>query len=285
MAEAKVRGVTLNYQVVGNTGPWIEFTPGGRRGFEELVPFSERIASAGYRVLLHDRRNCGASDVGIEPLGSEHEIWADDLCALCRQIGATPIMAGGSSAGARLAILFALRHPDVVNGLLLWRVTGGAHAAEKLSHQYYGAFMEVAAKGGMAAVCESEHFADGIRARPSNRDRLMRMDPKDFIRTMDMWRKRFLEDADLPVVGATEADLRSLAMPVCLIAGNDMVHTPVAARRAHEIIPGSELHQVVEPRPEHDLLESWDQADWRSKEPRLAEVFLDFIKRRGKASR
>jgi hypothetical protein len=102
---------------------------------------------------------------------------------------------------------------------------------------------------------------------------------------MDMWRKRFLEDADLPVVGATEADLRSLAMPVCLIAGNDMVHTPVAARRAHEIIPGSELHHVVEPRPENDLLESWDQADWRSKEPRLAEVFLDFIKRRGKASR
>jgi len=98
MPEAKVRGVTLNYQVVGNTGPWIEFTPGGRRGFEELVPFAERIASAGYRVLLHDRRNCGASDVGIEPLGSEHEIWADDLCALCRQVGATPIMAGGSSA-------------------------------------------------------------------------------------------------------------------------------------------------------------------------------------------
>ena len=43
---------------------------------------SERIAAAGYRVLLHDRRNCGASDVIIDGSESEYDIWADDLHAL-----------------------------------------------------------------------------------------------------------------------------------------------------------------------------------------------------------
>jgi pimeloyl-ACP methyl ester carboxylesterase len=186
MPDATIRGVTLNYRVFGTSGPWIAFTPGSRRGFGELVTLAERIASAGYRVLLHDRRNCGASEVGIEPIASEHEIWADDFDLLCKQLGATPIWAGGSSAGARLALLFALRHPESVSGLLLWRVTGGAHAAEKLSQQYYGAFIALADKGGMEAVCASEHFAECIRARPSNRDRLMSMSPKDFIDTMAM---------------------------------------------------------------------------------------------------
>ncbi len=47
----------------------------------------------------------------------------------------------------------------------------------------------------MEAVCSSEHFAECIQARPSNRDRLMRMAPQAFIDTMAMWRKRFLDDA------------------------------------------------------------------------------------------
>ena len=37
----------------------------------EAVGLSAAIASTGYRVLLHDRRNCGASDVAFD--GSEPE--------------------------------------------------------------------------------------------------------------------------------------------------------------------------------------------------------------------
>ena len=280
MAEAKVRGVTLNYEIIGTSGPWITLTPGSRRPYNELVPMSEAFAREGCRVLLHDRRNCGASEVGIEATGSEHEIWADDLDALCRHVGATPVYAGGSSAGARLALLFALRHPDVVKGLLLWRVTGGAHAAQKLAHQYYGAYEELAKSGGMAAVCASEHFAAGIKLRPSNRDRLMAMKPADFIAVMDVWRKNFLAAADLPVVGATEAQLRGMKMPVCIIAGNDKVHTPVTARKAASLIPHNEFYDdVVEKRPDDNLLDDWDQADWKAKEPRIVAIFTAFLKK------
>ena len=62
MAEAQVRGVTLTYEIVGDHGPWIALTPGSRRSYDELVPLAKLFAAQGYRVLLHDRRNCGDTD-------------------------------------------------------------------------------------------------------------------------------------------------------------------------------------------------------------------------------
>lgn len=282
MSERNVRGVTLEYEVVGDRGPWIALTPGSRRAYHELLPLSRRLAEAGYRVLLHDRRNCGASDVGIEPSPSEHQLWADDLHALAASLGAEQLFVGGSSAGARLAILVAMRHPASVLGLLLWRVTGGQHAAEKLARQYYGQYADLARDGGMAAVCASEHFAACIAARPSNRDRLMAMDARHFVAIMDTWRENFLASARLPVVGATEEQLRALAMPACLIAGNDLVHTPVTARRMAGLLPRARLvEDVVSRRPDDQLLSDWNPAEWREAEPRIAREFLDLMRDAG----
>ena len=281
MPEALVRGVHINYEIVGDNGPMIALTPGSRRAYGELLPLAGRLAKGGYRMLLHDRRNCGASDVAFDDSGSEHDIWADDLHALCGQLGALPVFVGGSSAGARLALLFALRHPQATRGLLLWRVTGGKHAVDRLAQNYYGQFIEIARTGGMQAVCGSEHFAACIAARPSNRERLMQTDPARFIKVMQTWREHFLQSATLPIVGATEAQLRALSMPVCLIAGNDVIHTPVTARRMASLVPGSELHDdVVEKRADDNLLHDWNQQEWKQAEGRIAEIFAGFLKRK-----
>jgi pimeloyl-ACP methyl ester carboxylesterase len=280
MSEAIICGVHINYEVVGNSGPWIALTPGSRRPYGELVGLSKAIAAAGYRVLLHDRRNCGASEVAFDGSASEHEVWADDLYELGKQLGALPIYVGGSSAGARLAILFAIRHPDGLRGLLLWRVTGGQEAVDRLAESYYGQFIKIAQAGGMEAVCKSEHFAECIKARPANRDRLLQTDVGQFIKVMTTWRERFLESAMLPIVGASEADLRAIKAPACLIAGNDVIHTPATARKAAGLIPNSELHEdVVEKRSDDKLLKEWDRKEWREVEPRIAVIFAAFLKR------
>jgi pimeloyl-ACP methyl ester carboxylesterase len=278
MAEAKVRGVTLVYEIIGDRGPFIALTPGSRRSYDEFVPLAGLLAKQGYRVLLHDRRNCGRSEVGIEARGSEHEIWADDLNELCKTVGANEVYAGGASAGARLALLFALRHPQTVKGLVLWRVTGGQHAVQKLAKQYYGDFIDLAKSGGMEAVCASEHFGDCIKARPANRGRLMAMRPDEFIAIMNTWRENFLAASELPVVGATEEQLRDLKIPVCIVCGNDKVHTPVAARKAAGLIPNTEFHDdVVAKYPDDKLLDQWDQQEWKRVEGRLAEIFTAFL--------
>ncbi len=280
MPETMVRGVSINYQVIGNGGPWIAFTPGSRRPYGELVDLSKNIAASGYRVLLHDRRNCGASGVAFENSGSEHEIWADDLYALGNELNALPMYVGGSSAGARLAILYAMRHPDGLSGLLLWRLTGGQEAVDRLAENYYGQYIKMAKAGGMEAVCESEHFRDCINARPDNRERLLKTRVADFIRVMGHWRDAFLQSANLPVVGATEADLRALTVPVCLVAGNDVIHTPATARKAASLIRNSELHDdVVEKRADDALLKEWDRKEWRDAEPRIVAIFTAFLKR------
>jgi pimeloyl-ACP methyl ester carboxylesterase len=275
-----VRGVHINYQVIGNTGPFIALTPGSRRPYAELVNLSKAIAAHGYRVLLHDRRNCGASDVAFDGSGSEHEVWADDLYDLAKQLNAAPLYVGGSSAGARLAILFAIRHPDALRGMLLWRVTGGQEAVDRLAENYYGQFITIAKAGGMKAVAESEHFAECIAARPQNRERILSVNVDDFIKVMTGWREAFLTSATLPIVGATEEQLNAIKAPACLVAGNDVIHTPATARKAAKLIPNSELHDdVVEKRGEDNLKKDWDRQEWRDAEPKLAQIFSDFLKR------
>lgn len=280
MTEALVRGVRLNYETIGSNGPWIALTPGSRRPYDELINISNEIAKSGYRVLLHDRRNCGASELAFDGSASEHEIWADDLYELGQILGALPMYVGGSSAGARLAILYALRHPDGLRGLLLWRLTGGQEAVDRLAENYYGQFIKMAAEEGMAAVARSDHFSECIRARPANRERLLQTDVRHFIETMTRWRECFLQSANLPIVGATEADLRSITAPACLIAGNDVIHTSQTARKAASLIPNSELHDnVVEWRSDDNLLKEWDRKEWREAEPRMAEIFASFLRK------
>src|SRR5271165_1738475 len=175
MPIASIRGVDINYQVLGEHGPWVALQPGGRRALGGVKSLAEKIAEAGNRVLIYDRRNTGASGVAFEG-NSENEVWVEDLYQLLMQLDALPAYIGGSSSGCRLALLLALRHPAAVRGLLLWRVTGGRYAAARLSRNYYTQYIELAQQGGMAAVCDSEHFREVIAANPANRTRLMGLD-------------------------------------------------------------------------------------------------------------
>ena len=276
MPLATVRGAAIHYEVVGDRGPWVSLSPGGRRPLAAVRSLATRIAQAGYRVLLHDRRNCGASDVIIDGDESEYDIWADDLNALMGELNALPAHIGGASSGCRMSILFALRHPQAVRSLLLWRVTGGRVAAEHLARQYYSDYIELAERGGMAAVCDSEHFRERIAARPENRARLMAMDPQRFIAVMDHWRQYFIAGADQPVIGASEAELRSIRTPTCIVPGNDFVHARRAGENLGRLIPGGEVHDIMPTGPDLDEIPF---AEWDRREDQLAAVFLDFLKR------
>jgi pimeloyl-ACP methyl ester carboxylesterase len=276
MPIANVRGANINYEVLGTHGPWIALSPGGRRALDNVRSLAQRMAEAGYRVLIYDRRNCGISDIVIGGEQSEYEVWADDLHELASQLKALPLVVGGSSSGCRLSLLFALKYPQAVRALLLWRVTGGAFAAARLTENYYGKYIRAAQQGGMAAVCDLEHFKERIEARPSNRTTLMMMDSKAFIAAMERWQAQFRKGAELPVIGASEKDLNSIKVPTCIIPGNDKTHNHAVAEIAHRSIPGSELHDLFPGDLDVDLV---PQEDWAPKEGEMAAVFADFLKR------
>jgi pimeloyl-ACP methyl ester carboxylesterase len=276
MSTAIVRGVRINYEVLGSKGPWMALSPGGRRPLQGVKPLAQRMADAGYRVVIHDRRNCGASDVTIGGDDPENEIWADDLHELLGQLGALPAIVGGGSSGCRLAILFTLRYPKLVNALLLWRITGGRFAAQRLANQYYTQYIEAAEKGGMEAVCATEHWQERIAARAANGDYLMKMDPKRFIEAMSRWREYFLQGADLPIIGASEADLKSIRLPACVIPGNDRTHDIKTGRNLARLLPNCELHELFERDEDMDLV---PPEEWQKKDGEIAAIFAAFLER------
>jgi pimeloyl-ACP methyl ester carboxylesterase len=275
MPIVNIRGVAINYEMLGDRGPFLALQPGGRRGLVGVKSLGAKLAEAGNRVVVYDRRNCGASGTAIEG-ESENDVWAEDLHELLAGLDALPAYIGGSSSGCRLAMILALRRPADVRGLLLWRVTGGAHAAERLTNQYYTSHIEAAQQGGMAAVCAMEHWSEVIRANPANHARLMAMDALDFIARMTLWRRSFAAGADHPVIGLSPAELRSMTMPACIAPGSDPVHPRVAGQAAHRLMPNAEYHQVVtDDHPDLDAA----FADWDRKEGLLAATFIDFVRR------
>jgi pimeloyl-ACP methyl ester carboxylesterase len=276
MPIARVRGVDVHYRTFGDAGPWFAFVTGGRRGFSEFVPLAEKLAAEGCRVLLHDRRNTGASEVRIAGEEGEEEIWADDLVDLLAQLGALPAFIGGTSSGARMSMLTYFRHPSAVRGLILVRITGGAFAAGRLPNMYYGQFIAAAKSGGMAAVCATEQYQERIAANPGNRERLMAMDPAEYVRVMEHWLAKFQEGPRAPVLGVTEAQMAAIRVPTLVVPGNDNTHASGNGLAAAKVIPGAELFELPITDQDVPLLPF---SDWAPHEPALAKKFVEFMRR------
>ena len=256
MPTLDIRGVAIHYRVFGSEGPWLALITGGRRGFAEFVPLAEKIAAHGVRVLLHDRRNTGASDVVIEGSEGEEEIWTDDLYELLGELGARPAVVGGASSGARTSILTYLRHPGAVRAL-------------------YGQFIRAAREGGMAAVCATEQYRERIAANPANRERLLRMDPKRYIEVMENWLALFTRGPVAPMYGVTKAELRSIRVPSVVVPGNDKTHSLPCGRAIQKLIPGSRLFEL--PLQDEDV-PLVPFGDWAPHEETIARVCADFVK-------
>jgi len=275
MPYLSIRSVQIYHEVYGDSGPWLALNSGGRHRYLEMAPLARMIAAEGFRVLVHDRRNTGASDIVIAGDDSEEEIWADDLHALMDHYGATTAYFGGSSAGARLSMMMQRRHPESVLGLLLMRVTGGDFAAGRLPRIYYGQFIEAAKQGGMAAVCATEAYSERLTLNPSSRERLMSMDPQNYIRVMQSWLDTFLSGPMKPVMGIPEAELQGYRLPVLVVPGNDKTHSSANGRTAASLIPSSELSELPLEDQDVDIIPF---PEWKDQYPALTRKFVDFMR-------
>jgi len=273
MSVLNIRGVDIVYEVLGDSGPWVTVTPGGRRGLAGERVLASLIAEAGFRVLIHDRRNMGASGIAF-PGDSESFEQAEDLLGLLQALGTGPAYVAGSSSGARMSILLAHHHPAAVKALLLWRVTGGTYAAKRLAFNYYEQYLEAAAKGGIEAVCATEHFAAMIKANPVNGETLRHMGTETFVAAMQRWLAGFSRDSGHPVAGITVEDLRRITLPAIVIPGNDRVHPRAPGQAAHRLLPNSVYQEVLTNQVDVDV----DFAGWEAATGTLAARFIDFLR-------
>lgn len=278
--KATVNGLSIEYEIIGKGAP-VAITPGGR--FSKETPgvreLAEALARGGRQVLIWDRPNCGASDVSFDA-PTESVLNANTLAGLLRTLGMAPALLVGGSAGSRVSLLTAERHPDVVSKLFIFWISGGPIGLATLTMTYASASAFAANTGGMAAVAALPEWADSIRRNPGNRARILSQDPERFIETMQRWGASFFPTPGSPVPGMTAASFGAIRVPTLVLRSgkSDLHHTRKTSEDVQALIAGSTL---AEP--------PWPDNEWISRQaarakgeglfqnwPRLAPQILDF---------
>jgi pimeloyl-ACP methyl ester carboxylesterase len=254
MPKVDVGGIGVAYDLIGDGKKTAVITPGGR--FSKDTPgvrqLAQKLADGGLRVLIWDRPNCGESDLSFRGK-SESILNADTLAGLVGALELGPALLIGGSAGSRVSLLTAIRHPAVAERLFLLWISGGALGLAVLAYHYCHDQLAAAAMGGMPAVAALPAFKESLTRNPGNRDRLLEQDTSTFIQTMKTWAEAFVPAADSPVPGTSAAQLRALKTPTMILRSgeSDFHHPRVTSEGVHALIPGS---QIAEP--------PWGDREW-----------------------
>ncbi len=264
MPRIDVNGIDVAYELIGEGDRAITITPGGR--FPKDTPgvraLAQDLAGHGYKVLVWDRPNCGASDISF---AAECESFqnADTLAGLIRALGLGKALVYGASGGSREALLVAIRHPDVVAGVVCQWLSGGGIGIATLPNAYNASPAIAAALGGMAAVADLPDFQLQIASNPSNRDRLLAWDADAFIQKMRDWADWFFCAPGQPISCIRAGDLEGIAVPVLVLRSglSDFHHTRATSEAVAAMIPGAQLQEPP-----------WGDCEWLD---RLGATFAD----------
>lgn len=254
MATARVDGLRIRYEMVGNGGrPWV-LTPGGRDSADTpgLRELAETLAARGHQVVLWDRPNTGASDVCFEG-DSESTMQADVLAALLAHLDLGPTVIAGGSGGSRVSLLAAARHPERAAGLALWWISGGVVGLIGLGTHYCSGSIRAAWTGGMEAVVALPEWAEVLERNPDNRARFLAQDPATFVATFERWMAAYCPCGDELVPGLADDDARALYLPALVFrsGASDLNHRRETSEQVAALLPRAEL---VEP--------PWGDTEW-----------------------
>jgi pimeloyl-ACP methyl ester carboxylesterase len=243
LATIDIDGTTIAYEVIGEGTPWV-VTPGGRFSKESpgIRELAEAIAGGGYQVLIWDRPNTGASSVCFSG-ASESDMHADRLAGLLKALDMAPAIVVGGSGGARVSLLAAARHPDVVAKLAVWWISGGIFGLMTLGVVYCGESIRAAWQGGMNAVVELPEWAEVLERNPANRERLLVLDPREFIAILERWMAVYCPAPDAIVPGLLDKTFASFRIPTLVFRSgeSDPYHTRATSEAVHALIPRAQL--------------------------------------------
>lgn len=286
MARIDISGIGVDYEFIGEPGaPVAVLTPGGRypKDTPGAPQLAALLAAEGWRVLLWDRPNCGASDISFDA-GSETELHVKVLNKLIRALDLHRVALLGGSAGSRVSLIAAARDPEVVSHLIIWWISGGPISLAQLAAYYCGDSAMAAARGGMEAVAALPGWADQIARNPKNRDILLALEPDAFIEKMQQWAAAYAYSETSPAPSMSAADFARLTMPVHVFRSgrSDISHTRRASEWVHELIPHSELVEPPWPDQEWNNCSMIPNAPGRGRFerwPLLAPQLVEFLRR------
>ena len=266
MPFATINGIRVHYLVQGAGPHLLMFAPGGWRsvisrwtaaGGKEAFGEMDGLASLSkhFTCIAYDRRECGLSGGRVEPL--TWDLYASEAKALLDLAGAKTTLVLGSCMGASLALAFAVRHPQACRGLVLhWPV--GGYLWMKKGHDFFARHMDFVRANGLAAVVarapRGENFwldpeigpwGSPAAVYPEFAAELLKQDVDRYLDVCARSRDAIFNDT-MPS-GASGDELTKIRIPALIMSGADSRHTRSASWALKELMPQSELWDVMPP--------------------------------------
>ena len=209
-----VSGGRLYYESIGS-GPTVVLLHGGNldcRMWDEQLP----ILRSHFRVIRYDARGFGRSG----PADTVYQAHTD-LYALLQQLAVGRVSLVGLSLGGRIAIDFALNHPDMVDKLVLagpglsgWRDWSAEDTTWHLTARRAGHARDSI---GMAMAWLTSDYMRPAMEQPQLATRLRLMAADNATYWMGLFRHGDLErEADPPALGR----LSAMRAPTLLLVGD-----------------------------------------------------------------
>lgn len=222
MPYADSDGVRLYYEEAGSGTPVVflhEFAADWRSWEAQMRWFSRH-----YRCVTYNARGYPPSDVPEDDDAYDYTHFADDVGAILRHLGEPAGYVVGLSMGAYAALMFGLRHPDMVKGLVLAGCGSGARRDE---HAQFKAQSRTVAERflveGMEAVAPSLSLS-ATRVQLQNKDlrgwiEFDRHLREHSARGMAMTARNY--QGGRPSLYDFEGELAKMAAPVLIAAGDE----------------------------------------------------------------
>ncbi len=257
MASVEVNGGRVVYEILGTATDLIVLTPGGRfsKDIDGLRPLAEALVDGGYRVLLWDRPNCGASDVQFYGQSESH-MRAETLHALLTAIGEGPCILAGGSGGARDSILTTMLYPELVTKLAVWNIVGGIYGTFMLGSYYIVPSILTARGTGVDGLLKVPEWRECVEKNPNNKQRILDLDRDEFLKVMLRWLNAFVSKPGQTIPGVDDEMFDRITVPTLIIRGgeNDWDHPKRTSLEVSCLIKGCTL--IDPPWPE----DAWERA-------------------------
>ncbi len=213
---AAVNGINLYYEIYGEGEPLVLIHGGGstiQSNFKRVIPlFAKNRKIIAVELQAHGRTS--DRDAGVT-----FEQDADDVAALLKYLNVVKADFLGFSNGGTTTMQIAIRHPQVVNKIIL----ASALAKRSGVPPQFWDFMKQASLDNMPAPLKEAY----LKVNPSQKG-LQAMHDKDAQRMMV-----FKDIADEKIA--------AIKVPTLIIIGDKDVITPEHALQLHRLIANSEL--------------------------------------------
>lgn len=210
---APVNGARLAYQMAGQGRPLVLIHAGiadSRMWDEHFEEFSRH-----FRVIRYDIRGFGQS---VMPAGTYAD--HDDLFGLLTALSIAKASILGVSFGAKIALDFALDHPDMMEALVLTSPALGGRTPSALSQQQDDEIDAVYETGDLAGAVELElrRWVDGPNRTPGIVDQAVR----EKVREMDSYNFDLAgeEGVQQPLDPPAAGRLGEIRTPTLVIVGD-----------------------------------------------------------------